>query len=118
MTWVVVLFNLIMATWIVFGTISAVSFQSCELEATPDMVAACEAGTAIGAGAAVFMLVFLWVAGNVILGVLWLVTNRTKTRDCPTCGSDVKKGVTTCKKCGYDFELGRRPQQVEVVARA
>jgi hypothetical protein len=62
-------------------------------------------GTAIGAG----LIIVLWALGDVILGVLWLVTNRKKTRPCPVCGSDVKKGVLSCRQCGYDFRAGAMP---------
>jgi ribosomal protein L37E len=28
---------------------------------------------------------------------------RPKTRDCPRCGNDVKKGVTVCDACGFNY---------------
>jgi predicted amidophosphoribosyltransferase len=32
----------------------------------------------------------------------WL-TSRPTLRMCPTCGRDVKKGLTVCEACGHDF---------------
>ncbi|WP_406691989.1 hypothetical protein REH65_08335 [Saccharopolyspora sp. ID03-671] len=48
-----------------------------------------------------------WVAGDVILGILWLVT-KPRTRDCPACGRTIKRGQMTCKSCGYDFAQAAR----------
>jgi ribosomal protein L37AE/L43A len=39
---------------------------------------------------------------NTFLYVLYRVTG-TKKRECPACGSVVKKGITVCPKCGFDF---------------
>ncbi|MET9323405.1 hypothetical protein ABZX75_24915 [Streptomyces sp. NPDC003038] len=70
-----------MMLWLVFGVAAAGKHgDSCETQPA-DVADACRAGndvgTALGAGA----LVFLWMAGAVILGVLWLVTNpRAKDR--------------------------------------
>jgi hypothetical protein len=79
MTWVLLIWTAIFATWIVSGVNDA-------------------AGTAIGA-----TLVFiLWFLGFVVLGLVWLMS-RPKRRTCPHCGTDVKKGRTTCPSCAYDF---------------
>ena len=59
---------------------------------------------AIGAGLGIGLIIFLWAAADIILGIVWLITNR-KSRSCPTCGKDVKKGLTACKSCGYDFAI-------------
>jgi hypothetical protein len=47
---------------------------------------------------------FLWVAADVVLGVLWLVT-RHRTRECPSCGRAVKHDETVCTGCGYNLAL-------------
>jgi hypothetical protein len=44
----------------------------------------------------------LWFSAFVVLSLIWLMT-RPHGRACPACGQDVKRGRTTCKKCGYDF---------------
>jgi ribosomal protein L37AE/L43A len=34
--------------------------------------------------------------------IIWLVTNKNQ-RECPKCGRRVKRGLTECAKCGYQF---------------
>ena len=57
----------------------------------------------LGSGLATGLVIFLWVAADVILGIVWLVTNRSGKRDCPSCGKSVKRGLTTCQNCNHDF---------------
>lgn len=104
-TWVILAFNLLMLIWLVagVGSASSDSLAECAKEADEVLREACEAGTAIGAGLGAGIIIFLWVTGDVILGVIWLVTNRKTTRECPVCGTDVKKGVVKCPSCGHDF---------------
>lgn len=109
MTWVILAFNILMLCWLIFGVGGAANDANCAGEATKDLQNACQAGTAIGAGIGAALIIALWVAGDIILGVIWLITNRGK-RDCPGCGRPAKKGVTVCKSCGYDFRLGRAPE--------
>lgn len=74
LTWVVLAFNLLMLVWLVVG-VNAASDQgkSCVDQVCED---ANDVGTAIGAG----VILFVWAAGAVILGVIWLVTNRSFQR--------------------------------------
>jgi len=45
----------------------------------------------------------VWGVLNLIfLYVLYRVTG-TKKRECPACGQNVKKGLTVCPSCSYDF---------------
>jgi hypothetical protein len=48
-----------------------------------------------------FLLFFLAIM-NVVLYVLYRVTGGKK-RDCPACGVGVKKGLTVCPSCNFDF---------------
>jgi len=105
MTWLILAFNVLMACWLIFGVGGAVNDADCASEATQSARDACEAGTAIGAGVGGILIFVLWALGDVILGVIWLVTRSTK-RNCPACGNAVKKGKTTCGKCGHDFRAG------------
>ena len=99
LTWVILAFNLLMLIWLVAGLGSAADNCAGEVGDAKD---ACEAGTAIGAGLAGFFIILLWALGDVILGVIWLVTRGNK-RSCPVCGNSIKKGQMRCASCGYDF---------------
>jgi hypothetical protein len=96
-TYIVLLFNLAMLAWVIGGTASAAKDANCGADE------ACQAGTAVGTAIGVGLIIALWVAGDVILGIIWLVTNRKKTRECPHCGSDVKKGLVACPRCSYSW---------------
>jgi hypothetical protein len=98
-TWIILAINVLFLIWIIGGTSSAA--DNCDGK-VGDALSACQAGTAIGAGIGAAMIIGLWVAVDIILGIIWLIT-RPKTRDCPVCGDDVKRGQTRCKKCGHDF---------------
>ena len=102
MTWVLVIFTVVMLVWIVAG---AGSGGEC-----PPGTADCEsylAGEAIGSGIAATMLFAIWFVGFIILSIIWFMT-RPARRVCPTCGNEVRKGQTVCKKCGYDFAAATR----------
>ena len=59
-----------------------------------------ESDTVLGIG---FMFLVFWLAlMNTVLYVLYRVT-AGKKRECPACGSKVKKGITVCAKCNFDF---------------
>lgn len=81
MTWLILIFTVLMIAWAAsaFGTADA-------------------ATAAIGST----FLFGIWFIGFIILSIIWFMT-RPARRYCPACGREVKKGQTTCKKCGYDF---------------
>lgn len=59
-----------------------------------------ESDTVVGLG---FMVLIFWLAiMNTFLYVLYRITGGKK-RDCPACGMGVKKGLTVCPSCSYDF---------------
>lgn len=99
LTWFILVVNALFLFWII-GGVGATSDNCAGL--TGDDLDLCQAGTAIGAGIGVTFIIFLWMAVDIILGIIWLVTNK-KGRDCPACGTTAKKGVTVCKQCGHDF---------------
>ncbi|GAB3676378.1 zinc ribbon domain-containing protein [Saccharopolyspora tripterygii] len=92
-TWVILVINAIFLIWIIGGISTP----------TNPTDTAANVGVAIGVG----LIIGLWVAADVILGVLWLIT-KPKTRDCPACGRAVKRGQTQCGHCGYDFAQSTR----------
>jgi len=94
MTWTVLIFNVLMVIWLVTGLTA--STGSCNgLDANT-----CAAASDVGHGIAATLQIVVWVLGDIILGVLWLVT---KGRSCPVCGRGVKRGLVACKGCGHDF---------------
>ncbi len=93
----ILIFNALMLVWLVAGIRSA---NDCQAQ---QYVEACQAGVGVGAA---FILV-IWALGDVILGVIWLVTRKTPApgRTCPVCGSPLAVGLTSCPTCGHDFRL-------------
>ena len=50
-----------------------------------------------------FVFLLFWLAiMNVVLYVIYRVTSGGR-RDCPACGKNVKKGLTICPTCNFDF---------------
>lgn len=82
LTWAIIIFNALMLVWIVAGTGSAVNGADCANQTADAFMTAaenqelCEGATAIGAGIAVFGLLFLTMMVDVILGIIWLVTRK------------------------------------------
>jgi len=97
-TWVILAFNLIMLIWVISAI--AANASTCS-GLTGDTLANCKLNN-VGTGIGVTLLIVLWALGDIIFGVLWLVT-RPRTRDCPVCGNSVRRGSTRCGVCGYDF---------------
>lgn len=129
MTWVVLAWNALCLVWLLAGVASVSdTTQDCAAQhpTVPDNPAAslsaraaqaeanvralnlreaCETGTAVGASLGAAVIVFVWAAGDVILGVVWLVTRPKPGRSCPACGAGVKVGLVVCPTCGWDFRL-------------
>lgn len=106
LTWVILVVQVLFVVWLI-GGINAAGDETCPESQYSD---ACEAGQAMGTGIAIFMIILLWALLDVILGVIWLVTNKSK-RSCPACGKNVKKGLLGCPNCGFDFAAAARAQQ-------
>lgn len=71
-TWIILGINVIFLIWIIAG-VSSVSSGKCDATMT---VAACNSAKAVGGGIGALLIIFLWVAADVILGILWLVTRK------------------------------------------
>lgn len=100
MTWAILIFSGLMLAWMI-----SAGGASADCPPGDD---ACALGEDVGRGIAGTLIFGLWLVGFLILSVIWFMTRR-QGRTCPHCGQDVKKGRTTCKKCGYDFTTGGKP---------
>jgi hypothetical protein len=105
LTWVVLGVQVLFVIWLILG-INAASDSNCSNSEYAD---ACRAGEAIGTGIGIGLIILLWALVDVILGVVWMVTNKGK-RTCPVCGRNVKKGLLVCTGCGFDFAAAARGQ--------
>ena len=80
MTWLVLAFNLLMLIWLVAGVGGAAQEGITDCAGLAGRALSnCEAGnagTAVGAGIGAAIIIFLWAMGDVILGVIWLVTRK------------------------------------------
>lgn len=102
MTWVLIVWSAIIIVWAVAGGASAA--HDCANQAGGQFLSANDARQACQAGAGIGIAVILFVGfvGFVFLSLIWLMS-RPKGRDCPVCGSIVKRGRTQCQSCGHDF---------------
>ena len=99
LSWVIIAINLLF----LFGTISGISETSKSCDGlTGDDLTICQAGTAIGASIGVGIILFFGVLVDIILLIVWLVSNRNQ-RECPKCGRKIKRGLTKCPKCDHQF---------------
>ena len=96
MTWVVLAWCVLILAWAILGGGSAAN--DCSNQTDELSQSACEAGA--GLGIAVILLIGFF--GFVFFSLIWFMT-RPRTRPCPRCGEDVKKGVMVCKSCSFDF---------------
>ena len=108
-TWVILGIQVPFAIWMV-GAIVSASDSDC-----PDEFAdACKAGTAIGLGIGLAFVLLAWALTDVILGVVWIVTNTWTVTDeksdvpvsrkvCPDCAETVYPLAKVCRYCGHHF---------------
>jgi len=75
LTWVILTFNALMLVGLIVGVNSA-SDKGKDCGTSE----ACQAGNDIGTALGVGAVLFVWVAGAIILGVIWLVTNKASGR--------------------------------------
>ncbi|WP_406493176.1 hypothetical protein OHB06_20220 [Streptomyces sp. NBC_01604] len=72
LTWVILAFNLGMLLWLVVALDAAgESGERCGGELCRDTVD-------LGSSTAAWLVIFLWLAGVVLLGVAWFLTHRTE----------------------------------------
>jgi beta-lactamase regulating signal transducer with metallopeptidase domain len=99
-TWALAIFNFLALLWLVVGIASVPPATAANCNGLDQ--ATCNAARDIGTGLGVTAIVIVWFIGFVVLGLVWLMS-KPKHRQCPRCGHDVKKGLTVCKSCSFDF---------------
>lgn len=93
-TWALLIWCALILIWAIAGAAG----NDCAKEATELNQSACETGTGIG----VLLILFIGFFGFVFFSLIWMMT-RPRKRQCPGCAEDVRKGLTVCKSCGYNF---------------
>ena len=83
----ILLVNLIFLIWIIAGAASTSGHATDCGTLTQET---CDNARDVGAGIGIGIIIFLWAAADVILGIVWLMTRPNK-RHCPVCGSNVRK---------------------------
>ena len=96
MSWVLIAWTAIFVVWVAAAVADRPS-KEC-----PPRDQLCQDASDVGTSLGVGIVVTLFFVGFVILSLVWLMT-RPKRRLCPACGTDAKRGETTCRKCGHDF---------------
>jgi hypothetical protein len=73
--WVFLAIQVLFLIWIISGVNSASDNCDGEVGTALD---ACQAGTAVGAGIGVGIVIFLWVAVDIILGITYLIFRKKR----------------------------------------
>jgi hypothetical protein len=109
MTWVLGIWNTIFLIWIV-GGVHSNNVQTAKDCAHDQVLSqqACTTASNVGTGIGVALILMLWFIGFIVISLVWFMT-RPRHRVCQVCGSDVKKGRTVCKSCGFDFAAAALP---------
>ena len=63
-------------------------------------------------GIGIMVLIFWLAIMNTFLYVLYRITGGKK-RECPACGLGVKKGLTVCSSCNFDFMKAAKGPEAE-----
>lgn len=98
-TWALVIWNVLIVAWLAAG-IGAVSDNCAGL--VGQELDVCQGATAIGGTIGASLILFIWFLGFIVLSLIWLMS-RPSRRHCPRCGNEVKKGLTICPNCQYEF---------------
>ncbi len=101
-TWALLLFNIIMLIWVISGVASTSGNATNCGTLTQDE---CNAAKNVGVGLGITALIIVWFLGFVVLGIIALLS-RPHRRLCPACGTEAKRGVTVCTRCGHNFATG------------
>ncbi len=112
MTWVLIIWCAIILIWAFAGGASSNS-QSVQQCVSQGVFTAqqCQNAADAGTGIGVALILVIGFVGFVFFSLIWLMS-RSKTRDCPVCGTGVKRGKTVCPSCGHDFAAAVRAPAV------
>lgn len=122
LTWVVLVWNLIGLGWMIYALVATgAAGEECVQEAG-EFVEACQAGAGLGGGILLVAALLITALGDVILGVIWLVTRKNQggapsgaTRPCPHCAEPIQRAANVCRFCGNSVEpVGQRPAQYRI----
>ena len=105
MTWVLIIWCAIILIWAIAGAAGSDCANQAgdQFLSAKDAQDACDAGTGIG----VALILLVGFFGFIFFGLIWFMT-KPKGRDCPACGTNVKRGRTRCPSCNYDFAAAVR----------
>ena len=78
-TWVILIFNLAMLAWFVYAANFGTPFD-CTGVAPADL-ADCENDVVRGAGVGTLLIAGVWIVGDLILGLIWIVTRAKRRHD-------------------------------------
>lgn len=107
-TWALVIWSAIILIWAIAGGASAAN--QCAHQAGSQYLSAHDAKEFCNAGAGIGVAGILGFGffGFVVLSLIWFMS-RPKRRECPACGFEVKRGLTSCSSCGHDFAAAPAP---------
>ncbi len=107
-TWALGLWTVLMGGLLV-ATVQSVNDMNERCVYSTISQSQCQTGVAVGGSVGVTVGLVIWFIGFIVLSLVWLMS-RPQRRLCPTCGQDVKRGVTVCGACGFDFASAAQPR--------
>lgn len=110
MTWVLIVWCALIVIWAIAGGSSSdhQDVAQCVQQAAGFLSnQSCQNAADAGKGIGVALILLIGFVGFVFFSLIWFMS-RPKTRDCPACGSSIKRGVTVCARCGHDFAAAAR----------